>query len=245
MTFEAQRATSPQPSPKIEAVDFLILAGLFDPEKPHARGGPARDRTGGSRTAPTTGVEREKRDGEPDSAVGAVREPPVTEDYEAEPGAGSRASALRPDGLPKLRCRSAFIDSLKIRRGGQKSLAQVRVSAVAAKNYFRLRACPKAKTILLPEATNTLVQRCPLFPLHLILGEGEGEVTPPAPDTTFALNQQRFKGSLPGSIFVLRPGRGLGRVARRAWTITLRPQALPLRSRPGPRCSRSKVSSGL
>src|SRR5260370_12377703 len=60
---------------------------------------PGRDRTGGSRTAPT-GVERENRDGEPDSAVGAVREPPVTEDHEAEQGTGSGAPALNfPPGF--------------------------------------------------------------------------------------------------------------------------------------------------
>jgi hypothetical protein len=38
----------PLPALYYETVDFLILGWLFDPENPHARGEPARDRTGGS-----------------------------------------------------------------------------------------------------------------------------------------------------------------------------------------------------
>jgi hypothetical protein len=64
----------------LEVINFLILGWLSDPEKPARL--------------------RRTREGQ----IRAVREPPVTEDHEAEP-AGSMASALLPDGLSLPRCR--------------------------------------------------------------------------------------------------------------------------------------------
>ena len=64
---------------------------------------------------------------------------------------------------------------------------------------------PEAKIILRLERTNTLAQKPFLFPL-LILGEGEGEVTRPDPDTCFALSQWHFAKNPPSIIFALGSG---------------------------------------